>query len=185
MIAAAEKFNPLLPETNEIIYGALSFIVLYVVLSKVALPAIRATLQARELKIRSELEAAERTRTEAHQVLDDYRRQLADARHEAAGIIEEARRVADDVRRELMAKAESEADEVRDRARADLAATVAQIRADLQSQVADLAITLAEKVVEHSLDRETQRGLIDRYIDHVGAMPGARGVPEATAGSRS
>ncbi|HEV7536682.1 MAG TPA: F0F1 ATP synthase subunit B, partial [Acidimicrobiia bacterium] len=102
--------------------------------------------------------------------------QLADARHEAARIIEEARRVADDVRRELIAKTESEASEVRDRARADLAATVAQIRADLQRQVADLANTLAEKVVEHSLDREAQRGLIDRYIDQVGSLP---------AGSRS
>jgi F-type H+-transporting ATPase subunit b len=185
MIAAAEKFNPLLPQTNEIVYGALSFIVLFVVLSKVAMPAIRASLRAREQRIRNDLEAAETTRIEAQQVLDQYRRQLADARNEAARIIEEARRVADDVRRELLAKAESEAAEVRDRAQADLQATVAQIRADLQRQVADLAVTLAERVVEHSLDREAQLELINRYIEEVNALPGARGVPESTAGSRS
>jgi len=34
--------------------------------------------------------------------------------------------------------------------------------------VTDLSIDLAEKVVEQSLDRETQVALIDRYIDSVG-----------------
>ena len=184
MIAAAEKFNPILTETNEIIYGALAFIVLFVVLSKVAMPAIRATLEAREQRIRNDLESAETTRIEAEQILDRYRRQLADAGNEAARIIEDARRVADDVRREFIAKAKSEAAEVRDRAQADLEATVARVRADLERQVADLAITLAEKVVEHSLDRAAQLELVDRYIEQVGARPGARGVPEATAGSR-
>jgi len=169
MITAAEKFNPILPETNEIIYGALAFIVLLVVLSKVALPAIRASLQIREDRIRSDLETAERTKLEAQQVLDAYRRQLADARNETGRIVEDGRRVAEEVRREVLAKAEAEAAELRERAQADLEAMAAQVRADLEHQVADLAITLAEKVVEHSLDRQAQLELIDRYIGQVGS----------------
>ena len=169
MITAAEKFNPILPETNEIIYGALAFIVLLVVLSKVALPDIRASLQNREDRIRSDLETAERMKLDAQQVLDEYRRQLADARNETGRIVEDARRVAEEVRRELLAKAEAEAAELRGRAQADLEAMAAQVRADLEHQVADLAITLAEKVVEHSLDRQAQLELIDRYIEQVGS----------------
>ena len=171
-----EKFNPILPATNEIIYGGLAFIVLFVVLSKHAMPAIRASLRAREDRIRGDLEAAESAKTEAQRVLDDYRRQLADARNEADRIIDESRRAADGVRRELMAKAESEAAALLARAQADIEATVAQVRADLQRRVADLAITLAEKVVERSLDRQAQLELVNRYIEEVGAMP---------AGSRS
>jgi F0F1-type ATP synthase membrane subunit b/b' len=41
--------------------------------------------------------------------------------------------------------------------------------ADLRAQVADLSIGLAEKVVERNLDRDTQRALIDSYIDSVGS----------------
>lgn len=169
MTSAAENFNPILPETNELIYGALAFIVLLVVLSKVALPAIRASLQSREDRIRSDLEAAERTKLEAEQVLDEYRRQLADARSETGRIIDDARRAAEEVRRELLAKAETEAAQLRERAQADLEAMAAQVRADLERRAADLAITLAEKVVERSLDRQAQLELIDRYIEQVGS----------------
>jgi F-type H+-transporting ATPase subunit b len=165
-----EKFNPLLPETNEVIYGALAFIVLFVVLSRLAFPAIRASLKAREERIRGDLMAAESAKAEADRLLEDYRRQLADAGHEANRIIEEARRAAEKVRHDLMAEAEAQAAELRVRAEADLEATVARVRADLQRQVADLAITLAEKVVERSLDREAQLHLIDRYIEEVEAM---------------
>jgi F-type H+-transporting ATPase subunit b len=166
-----ETFNPLLPQTNELIYGGLAFIVLFVVLSKVALPAIRASLQARQDRIRHDLEAAEATRVEARHVLEEYRGQLADARAEAGRIIEESRRAADEMRQALMAQAEAQAAELRARAEADLEATVARVRADLRRQVADLAVTLAEKVVERSLDHQAHLDLVNRYIDEVDVMP--------------
>lgn len=166
----AEAFNPILPEMNEIIWGGLSFLVLFYVLKRKALPAIRKAIADREERIRADLERAESARVEAEGVLQDYWAQLADARNEAGRIIEEARRAADDVRRDLMAKAESEAAGVRARAAADLDVTVSQVRADLQREVAAFAVTLAEKIVERNLDREAQQGLIERYIEQVSAM---------------
>ena len=41
--------------------------------------------------------------------------------------------------------------------------------ADLQGRVAELSIELAEKVVEHNLDRDTQTALIESYINQVGS----------------
>jgi F0F1-type ATP synthase membrane subunit b/b' len=40
---------------------------------------------------------------------------------------------------------------------------------ELQSRVAELSIELAEKVVEHNLDHETQIRLIENYINQVGS----------------
>jgi F-type H+-transporting ATPase subunit b len=57
------------------------------------------------------------------------------------------------------------------RAEADLEATMARVRADLRRQVADLAVTLAEKVVERSLDHQAHLDLVNRYIDEVDVMP--------------
>ena len=181
---AEEEVNPILPEINEIIWGGLTFALLFIVLRMFAFPAIKKSLKAREDRIRGDLEAAEQAKAEAQSVLEDYQRQLADARNEAGRIIEESRRAADDLRKELMAKAESEAAELRTRAQADIDATIAQAKADLQRQVAGFAVTLAEKIVERSLDRDAQQGLIDRYIDELGQMapsgPGGRGVPAET-----
>lgn len=176
LLAAAQKDvsveapNPIVPEWNEVIWGVISFAVLAVILVKFALPAIRKVMKDREDRIRGDLEQAEQTKHQAQTVLDDYQRQLADARNEAGRIIEEARKAADELRKDLMAKAEVEASALRVRVQGDVDATVARAKADLQREAADFAVTLAEKVVQRSLDREAQTALIDRYIAEVGGM---------------
>jgi F-type H+-transporting ATPase subunit b len=164
-----EAPNPILPETNEIVWGTISFAVLFFVMWKFALPAVRTMVENREQRIRGDLERAEHARTEAESALGDYQRQLADARAEAGRIIDEARQAADQVRRDLVARAETDAAELRARSQEDIRLATERAMADLRVQVADLSIDLAEKIVERSLDRDTQRALIERYIDQVGS----------------
>jgi F-type H+-transporting ATPase subunit b len=164
-----EAPSPILPETNEIVWGALSFAVLFVVLWRFALPPVRKMMGDRESRIRADLERAEAARTESEEQLAEYQRQLADARVEAGRIIEEARQSADQVRRDLLARAESDAAEVRARAQQDIRLATERATADLQNRVADLSIELAERVVEKNLDRETQIQLIENYINQVGS----------------
>ena len=162
----------LAPELSEFVWGAISFIVLFALLSKFAYPALKKSMNDRTERIRSQLDEAERTKTEAQSILDDYQRQLADARNESNRIIEEARQTADQLRKDLMQRAESEAAELRQRTQADIAAAQERATADLRTQVAALAIELAEKVVERNLDRDTNMALIDSYINQVGASRG-------------
>jgi F-type H+-transporting ATPase subunit b len=163
-----EAPNPILPEPNEIIWGGLAFIVLFLALLKFGLPAVRNMMKQREDRIRDDLERAEQAKTEAEGVLAQYEAQLADARAEAGRIIEESRQSADQVRRDLVAKAEADATEIRERAQQDVRLATQRATADLQSRMADLTIELAEKVVERSLDRDTQTALIESYIEQVG-----------------
>lgn len=164
-----ESPNPILPETNEIIWGSISFFVVLGLLAKFAFPAMKTAMAAREERIRADLEGAEQARAQADSQLADYQAQLADARAEAGRIIEEARQAADQVRRDLMARAEAEASELRARAAADVQLATQRAMADVRRQVGDLSIELAEKIVERNLDRDTQRALIDSYIDQVGS----------------
>ena len=41
--------------------------------------------------------------------------------------------------------------------------------AELRTDVAQLSIDLAERIVEHNLDRDTQLQLVDSFIDQVGS----------------
>jgi F-type H+-transporting ATPase subunit b len=170
-----EAPNPILPETNELIWGALSFMVLFFLLAKVALPPMQKSMQARSDKIRESLDEAERAKAEAGAVLADYQRQLADAKGEAGRIIEEARQSADSVKRDLMARAESEAVEQRRRNAEQIAAERDRVMSELQSQVAVVAVEMAERVVESSLDREASLRLIENYINTVGSTGAANG----------
>jgi len=157
------------PALPEIIWGGLAFLIVLVALMKFAFPALKKGLKAREDKIREDLEAASRAREEAEAESAQYRSAIGDARSEANTILEEARADAERVRRDVVARAESEAAEIRERAQEDIRLAQERAMADLRAQVADLSIGLAEKVVERNLDADTQRALIDSYIDSVGS----------------
>ena len=164
-----EAPSPILPEPNEIIWGSIAFGILLVVFWKFAPPPVRNTMQAREDRIRGDLERAERSKGEAESVLGEYRAQLADARAEAGRIIDEARQAADQVRRDLLVRAEADAAELRARAADDVRLASERAMVDLHSRVGELSIQLAEKIVERSLDRDTQMRLVESYIDQVGS----------------
>ena len=163
--AAEKPHNPILPATNEIVWGALSFLILFFFIAKFGYPAIKKSMDARADRIRKTLDEADKTKDEASAILDDYRRQLADAKSEAARIIEEARQAADKLRQDLKVQAETEVAEIRNRAQEDIRAERDRVMASLEATVKDIAISAAEKVVEKSLDRETNLALIESFIN--------------------
>jgi F-type H+-transporting ATPase subunit b len=161
--------SPLLPAKNEVIWGSAAFLVLLVAMWKFGVPAVKNMEKAREDRIRNDLEGAEKARTEAEAEKAQYQEQIADARNEAGRIIEEARQSAEQVRRDLIVRAEAEATEIRQRAQADIATQQERALAELRTEVTQLSIDLAERIVEHNLDRDTQLRLVDSFIDQVGS----------------
>jgi F-type H+-transporting ATPase subunit b len=161
--------SPLLPAKNEVIWGSAAFAVLLLAMWKFGVPAVKNMEKAREDRIRNDLEGAEKARTEAEAEKAQYQEQIADARNEAGRIIEEARQSAEQVRKDLIARAEAEANEIRQRAQADISTQQERALAELRTEVTQLSIDLAERIVEHNLDRDTQLRLVDSFIDQVGS----------------
>jgi F-type H+-transporting ATPase subunit b len=164
-----ESPNLILPAKNEMIWGGLSFLVLLVALWKFGIPAATKMSNERTEKIRTSLDAAETAKVEAEAVLADYQRKLADAKAESARIVEEARVQADQVGKDIKARAEAEANDLRQRNAEQVGAERDRVLGEMQGQVATLAIELAEKVVESNLDREANTRLIENYIASVGS----------------
>ena len=159
-----EAPNPILPATDELIWGAISFTLLFLVMKRFAYPAIKKGMDARAERIQSDLDAAEGAKGQADEVLAEYRAQLADAKGEAGRIIEEARQQADALKKEQEQRLQGELAALRQKAAADVEAAKAQAIADLRTEVASIAIGAAEVVIQHSLDRETQTQLVEQYI---------------------
>jgi F-type H+-transporting ATPase subunit b len=162
-----EAPNPILPETNEILWGVVGFAVVFFFVWKMGLPAIKKGMDARTERIRADLDAAETQRTEADTLLAEYRAQLNDAKTESARIIEEARQSADALKRDQESRLQSELTELRAKAAADIDAAKVQAISDLRGEVAQLAIGAAEVVVSRNLDQATQVELIEQYINQV------------------
>ena len=155
------------PELNEIIWGGAAFLILFVVMVKKGFPAVKGAMDARAERIQTDLDAAERAKSDAQAVQADYEERLADAKGEAARLFEEARTMADQLKVDLTTRAEADVVEMRERATADIEAARQQAIADLRAEVAGIALGAAERVVQSSLDEDVQRRLIDQYIDEV------------------
>jgi F-type H+-transporting ATPase subunit b len=179
LLFAAEKepdsSSLILPAVDELIWGAVAFLIVLFVLNKFAFPALRKAVEEREQKIQSELEAAERAKQEAEEEKRQYQEQIANSRGEANRIVEEARQQAEQVRKDLIEKANAEAQQIVARAQEQLEGERQRTVTELQSTIGDLSIELAEKVVGRAIDANAQRELVDAYIKEVAGMQSGNG----------
>ena len=168
--AGAEEPSPIFPATNEFIWGTVAFLILLLLMYRTVFPSINKAYKDRRANIEGKLEQAEKDRSEAEQLLEQYRRRLRAAEDETQRILEEARANAERVRRDLRAKAEDEAGHELERARQAIRAERDQAIRQLRNEVGTLAVELATRVVGDSLDRERQLRLVDQYIDELGGQ---------------
>jgi len=148
----------IIPNTTEMWVNIAAFAVLFVVLWKFAFPPITKMLDERANKIRESLEKAEETRVEAERLLDEYKAQMAEARAEAAQIIEQSRKVAESMKAEILAKAREEAEAEKSKAVAAITAEKESAMAELKGVVAELSVAVAGKIIGSSLSKGRSRG---------------------------
>jgi F-type H+-transporting ATPase subunit b len=76
---------------SQLFWLALAFVVLYLLMAKIALPRVSGILDARRARIEGDLAAAQGFRTESEAALAAYDKALADARNRAQAIANETR----------------------------------------------------------------------------------------------
>lgn len=170
VLAQEEGGLQLLPETPELIWGAVAFTVLMALLGYVVFPRLNQALDERTARVQGQIEDAEAVRGEAEQLRRQYEEQLSGAKDEAQRIIEQAREQAERIRSEAHSEAEREAQQIRARAREDAEAERNRVVQDLRNQVAALSVDLAGRIVERELDEERHRDLVDSYIDNLSSV---------------
>ena len=175
----------LYPHLNELIVGFLAFAVLFFFIWKWVLPRISKALDERRERIQGEMEAAERAKREADEMIAKYQEQIRDARAEAGKIIDEARKTAESMRKDLLDKAEEEARQVVARAQDEIRAERSRTVEELRRSVGEISIELASRVIGESLDASRHAQLIDRYIDELAAMGTPAGNGNGSGGSGS
>jgi F-type H+-transporting ATPase subunit b len=175
-VLIAEESNPILPAANELLWGSIAFLIVFVVLAKLAFPKAAQALKDRTDKIRGDIEFAEKDREDASRLLADYRAQIAAAREESTRILEDARRTAEQVRGELRTRAEEESARMIERAREDIAGERERAIAEIRREVGSLAVDLAGRVIGDTLDRDRQLTLVDRYIEELASGGGGSGT---------
>jgi F-type H+-transporting ATPase subunit b len=168
MYLAQGSENPLIPTLAEFIIGTVVFLIVFGALARLLMPRIQQTLAQRTEMIEGGLARSEEAQAEANQLLEQYRQQLAEARHEAARLREEAREQGAQIIAEMREQAQAEARRVTESAHAQIEAERQQALTSLRAEVGALATELASRIVGESLaDEARQSRMVDRFLSEL------------------
>jgi F-type H+-transporting ATPase subunit b len=155
----------LTPGVGLIFWQTVVFILLLLLLSKLAWKPIVSSLREREMSIQEALDTAEKARREMSQLKADNEKLLAEAREERDRIMREAREVANKMREDAQAEARKTADKIIDDARAAINIEKQAALKDVKIQVAAFSLEIAEKLMKKNLaDDKNQKELVEAYV---------------------
>ncbi len=159
---------PLLPHPAEIVIGIIAFAALYWLYAKFVVPNMEKMYAERTAAIEGGIEKAEAAQAEAAAALESYRAQLADAQGEAARIREQARADGAAILAEMREQAQAEASRITTSAQQQIQAERQQAVVQLRSEVGTMATTLASRIVGESLEDHARASrVVDRFLDEL------------------
>jgi F-type H+-transporting ATPase subunit b len=152
------------PDVGLMVWTLVVFGLTLFFLWKVAFPRIAEALDRRQHAIEESIEAAEKTRREADQLLAEYRERLSDARGQADDIVSRARRTAEASENEILAEARGKREEMMAQTRRDIEAETRRAIQQIRAEVADLTVLATEKVTRKTLDSDDQKRLVEQAL---------------------
>ncbi|MEA2371635.1 MAG: F-type H+-transporting ATPase subunit b [Solirubrobacteraceae bacterium] len=137
------------------------------ILNKAVFPRIRDALDTRQRAIEESIDTAERLRTEADEVLADYRERLKEARVQAEGILERARSTAEAAQKRAVDEAKERREELLEQTKRDVESETRRAISEIRAEVANLTILATEKVTRKHLDSDDQKRLVEEALSEL------------------
>lgn len=160
--AHAKVFPPLDPSTfvPQLVWLALTFGLLYVLLKRFALPRVGEVIEERRERIRRDLEKAEKLKAETEQALASYQQALTEARAKANAIAKEMRdKLTADVDKERAKLDAQIADKL-----ADAESRIMQSKAKAMAGVSEIAAETAGAIVAKLIGKEVSKDEVQRAL---------------------
>lgn len=128
---------------------------------------IRRVLEERQKRADQNIRAAEQEKAEAEAVKAEYTKNMAQAREEAAGILERAKQDASQQADELLQSARSEAQALKAKAESDIRQEKKRALNEAKDEIGGLAMDIAGRVVEREIHEADHRALINDFLQKV------------------
>ena len=140
------------------------FVLLFLVMKKLAWGPMLEGLQKREENIRKAIDEADAARQKAQSLQSELDAKLRAAGDQVRQLVEEARRDGQAVRDEMLAKAKLEISAERERLQREIQLAKDQALKELLTKSADLALLISSKAVKKSLTIDDHRSLVDDCV---------------------
>lgn len=142
--------------------------VLFLLMSYFLFNPARKMLNDRKQKIKGELDEARISLEDANSLKAEYESKLKDVNKEVENILSDARRRALENENRIIAEAKEEAARIMERARTEAELEKQKLADDVKKEIISVASLMAGKVVAASIDTKVQDQLIEETLKEMG-----------------
>jgi F-type H+-transporting ATPase subunit b len=157
-----------LPELSSVLLAWTALALIYFILKRFLYKPINNALEARKNKIQDDIQSAASVREEAFKLKKDYEGRIKNSKEEGQEIIDGARLRGEELTQYLLAEAKVEADIVLARAKKEIERQKELAYVEMKVQSGEMAVLIASKIMEEKITYESQKDLINKFIDEVG-----------------
>ena len=153
------------PGTGLIAWQLFVFVLLFILLSKMAWKPILSSLKERETSIQLALDSAEKAKIEMASLKSDNEKLFKEAREERDKILRDAREAGGRLHDQAQVDAKKNADRIIEDAKAVINTEKAAALRDVKAQVALFSLEISEKLMKKNLSNDkAQKELTDTLI---------------------
>ena len=145
-----------------------TFLIVLMILKWKAWGPLINALDKREEDIREALASAEKARQDAEKASSEYEDMMKKARVEAQQIVADGKAAGERVKNDIESAANDKANEIIEKAKAQIDAERRKAIQEIKSSVVDLSMDAAAKVIERNLDSDDNRKLVDQALEGIG-----------------
>lgn len=166
------------PDVGIMFWTLLVFAISLYILNRAVFPRIRDALDKRQAVIEESIDSAARVKTEADEILAEYRERLKEAREQAEAILARAHKTAESERERAHEEAKARREELLEQTRRDVEAETRRAILEIRAEVANLTILATEKVTRKVLSDADQKRLVEEALGELDFTALAAGAPE-------
>ncbi|ACL74655.1 F0F1 ATP synthase subunit B [Ruminiclostridium cellulolyticum] len=156
------------PDGYTFIFVALNLIILFLFMRKFLFKPVTNLMEERKSSIEQGLKDADNAKLEATEARKKYDEQIKNIKLDGDKLLNEARARAAREYDEILASAKRDALAIVEKGREEVERERAEMLKQVKQQIAVLAISAATKVVQQNMDSETNKSLVDKFIDEAG-----------------
>lgn len=145
-------------------------VALFLVLKKFLFKPVLKMIQDRQQEIDDMYADADKAKTDAQLMQEEYRQKLSAATATSEKIVKDAVARGQSREEEIIRQANREADAIRDKAAADVSREKRKAVNDAKDQICVIAMDIAGKVVGRELNADDQSQLVDSFIAELGEV---------------
>lgn len=152
----------------QIIFTITNVLILFWFLKRFLFVPVKTMMDNRTKEIADSIIQADQKNAQADKMLEEYKTKIAEAHVESREIVQKASATAEKRADEILNQAKDESQKIKERAYKDIELEKDKTFRSIKNEVAEIAVMATEKLINKTIDKDTNKTLIDEVINEIG-----------------